>query len=90
MSNKNTLIPVTELIRLISELEPPTLPIPDEGTLFRIFWVFKRDGKIILPRGNFQYVVFPVHEFLDCEIVGEIEFRWDKENSQWNLLLKDN
>jgi hypothetical protein len=84
----NTLIPVTELTRLISELAPPT-PSTMEGIPFLIFWVFKKDGKIILPRGNVHYVSI-AHEYMDCEIVGEIEFRWDKENSHWSLLLKDN
>lgn len=79
------LIPLPELTRLISELEPSTLPSPQEGTLFKTFWVFKRDDKIILPHANIDYVS-PVHEYMDCEIVGEIEFRWDKENQHWSLV----
>ena len=80
----NILIPVQELTRLISELEPPS-PSTMEGTPFKIFWVFKKDGKIILPRGN-TYLISPIHEYSDCEIVGQIEFRWNREDQHWSLV----
>ena len=73
-------IPVPELLTLMNSLTPPLRP-NEEGIPFRRYLVLEKDGRVVIPSNS----MFPVTEYHDHEVVGEVEFRWNKQQEYWEL-----
>lgn len=77
-----TLIPVPELTKFMSNLEPPSFFSKGQIPFVKV-WILKRENKVFLPEED---KISPVHEYGDCEIVGMLKFLWNGDS--WSLFIK--
>lgn len=81
----NVSIPVNTLKELLTQIPVPNAISNEPGYYIKV-WVLEKDGTIVLPRLDKEYISI-VHEYIDHKCIGMLEFNWNYNNQEWEINL---
>lgn len=79
----NISIPINALKELFTQIPTPKTNTP--GYYIKV-WVLEKDGNIVLPNLDKEYVSI-IHEYFDHKCLGMLEFKWNYNKQEWEISL---